>query len=143
AFDVSGDLTIKGITKPVDFEVSIYGDKATATLKVDRTEFDVKYGSGIINTAKDQLIYDEFDLVVDLQMNGFSLNVYNTFSALGKGSAEAQEIAPLLFFPSILQGGHIDDKTILHIPLEQPLIGRIDVLHPDQFDIRYDIVLPT
>src|SRR5690606_17974584 len=75
--------------------------------------------------------------------NGFSLNVYNTFSALGKGSAEAQEIAPLLFFPSILQGGHIDDKTILHIPLEQPLIGRIDVLHPDQFDIRYDIVLPT
>lgn len=68
AYEVSGDLTIKGITKPVSFEVSVYGDKATATLKVDRTQFDVKYGSGIINTAKDQLIYDEFDLVVDLQM---------------------------------------------------------------------------
>lgn len=68
AYEVTGDLTIKGITKPVTFEVSVYGAKATATLKVDRTEFDVKYGSGIINTAKDQLIYDEFDLVVDLQM---------------------------------------------------------------------------
>src|SRR5690606_6065449 len=68
AYEVAGDLTIKGITKPVDFEVSVYGDKATATLKVDRTQFDVKYGTGIINTAKDQLIYDEFDLVVDLQM---------------------------------------------------------------------------
>ncbi|WP_190811560.1 YceI family protein [Flagellimonas sp. S3867] len=65
---VTGDLTIKGITEPIVFEVSIYGSKATATLKVDRTKYDVKYGSGIIGTAKDKLIYDEFDLVVDLQM---------------------------------------------------------------------------
>lgn len=68
SYEVKGDLTIKGITKPVDFEISIYGDKATASLKVDRTEYNVKYGSGIIGTAKDALIYDEFDLVVDLQM---------------------------------------------------------------------------
>lgn len=68
SYDVTGDLTIKGTTEPVTFEVSVYGDKATATLKVDRTKYDVKYGSGIIGTAKDKLIYDEFDLVVDLQM---------------------------------------------------------------------------
>nr|WP_293302454.1 YceI family protein [Allomuricauda sp.] len=68
SYEVTGDLTIKGITKPVTFDVSIYGDKATATLKIDRTKYDVKYGSGIIGTAKDKLIYDEFDLVVDLQM---------------------------------------------------------------------------
>lgn len=67
-YKVTGDLTIKGITKPVGFEVSINGDKATASLKVDRTKYDVKYGSGVIGTAKDKLIYDEFDLVVDLQM---------------------------------------------------------------------------
>ncbi len=67
SYKVTGDLTIKGITKPVTFDVSIYGSKATATVKVDRTEFDVKYGSGIIGTAKDKLIYDEFDLVVDLE----------------------------------------------------------------------------
>ncbi|MAU15285.1 MAG: lipid-binding protein [Muricauda sp.] len=68
AYEVTGDLTIKGITKPVTFDLSVYGDKATASLKIDRTEYDVKYGSGIIGTAKDKLIYDEFDLVVDLQM---------------------------------------------------------------------------
>lgn len=67
AYNVTGDLTIKGITKPVNFTVSVYGSKATANLKVDRTAFDVKYGSGIIGTAKDKLIYDEFDLVVDLE----------------------------------------------------------------------------
>lgn len=68
SYAVTGDLTVKGTTKPVSFDVSVYGDKATATLKVDRTKYDVKYGSGIIGTAKDKLIYDEFDLVVDLQM---------------------------------------------------------------------------
>lgn len=68
SYAVTGDLTIKGITEPVTFDVSVYGDKATATLKVDRTKYNVKYGSGIIGTAKDKLIYDEFDLVVDLQM---------------------------------------------------------------------------
>jgi polyisoprenoid-binding protein YceI len=68
SYAVTGKLTIKGTTEPVSFEVSVYGDKATATLKVDRTKYDVKYGSGIIGTAKDKLIYDEFDLVVDLQM---------------------------------------------------------------------------
>ncbi|MFT0716491.1 YceI family protein [Flagellimonas lutimaris] len=68
SYEVQGDLTIKGTTEPVTFDVSVYGDKATATVKVDRTKYDVKYGSGIIGTAKDKLIYDEFDLVVDLQM---------------------------------------------------------------------------
>lgn len=68
AYKVTGDLTIKGITKPVAFEVSINGDKATANLKVDRIQYDIKYKSGIIGTAKDKLIYDNFDLVVDLQM---------------------------------------------------------------------------
>ncbi|MCK0161931.1 YceI family protein [Allomuricauda sp. F6463D] len=68
SYEVTGDLTIKGNTAPVTFDVSVYGDKATATLKVDRTNYDVQYRSGIIGTAKDKLIYDEFDLVVDLQM---------------------------------------------------------------------------
>nr|WP_299388298.1 YceI family protein [Allomuricauda sp.] len=67
-YDVTGDLTIKGITKSIRFDLSIDGNKATARLKVDRTKFDITYKSGIIGTAKDKLIYDEFDLVVDLQM---------------------------------------------------------------------------
>ena len=68
SYEVTGDLTIKGITKPVTFDVSIYGSKATATLKVDRAAYNVKYGSGsFFDNLGDKTIYDEFDLVVDLE----------------------------------------------------------------------------
>ncbi len=63
----TGDLTIKGTTKPITFVISIYGSKATATLKIDRTKYDIKYGSGsFFDNLGDKAIYDEFDLVVDL-----------------------------------------------------------------------------
>lgn len=68
SYDVTGDLTIKGITKPVTFDVSIYGSKATATMKIDRSEYDVRYGSGsFFENLGDKTIYDEFDLVIDLE----------------------------------------------------------------------------
>ncbi|KJD34440.1 lipid-binding protein [Tamlana nanhaiensis] len=68
AYEVKGDLTIKGKTNPVDFKISIYGSKATAALKVDRTKYDVRYGStSFFDDLKDKAIYDEFDLVADLQ----------------------------------------------------------------------------
>ncbi len=68
SYEVTGDLTIKGITKPVTFDISVYGSKATATLKVDRAAYDVKYGSGsFFDNLGDKTIYDEFDLVVDLE----------------------------------------------------------------------------
>ncbi len=68
SYEVTGDLTIKGITKPITFDVSIYGSKATATLKVDRAEYNVRYGSGsFFENLGDKTIYDEFDLVVDLE----------------------------------------------------------------------------
>ena len=41
---------------------------ANATIKVDRTAYDIKYGSGIFfEGLGDKTIYDEFDLVVDLK----------------------------------------------------------------------------
>tara|TARA_R110002051_G_scaffold241712_1_gene302038 strand:+ start:9873 stop:10454 length:582 start_codon:yes stop_codon:yes gene_type:complete len=68
SYEVTGDLTIKGITKAVTFDLSVYGSKATATLKVDRTDYNIKYGSSnFTDTLKDKAIYDEFDLVVDLE----------------------------------------------------------------------------
>jgi len=68
AYDVTGDLTIKGQTNPVNFTISIYGNKATANLKVDRTQYGVKYGSAsFFDNLKDKAIYDEFDLVADLE----------------------------------------------------------------------------
>ncbi|MFH6604796.1 YceI family protein [Maribacter algicola] len=64
---VTGNLTIKGITKPITFVISLFDNKATATLKVDRTEYDIKFRSGsFFENLGDKTIYDEFDLVVDL-----------------------------------------------------------------------------
>ncbi len=68
AYKASGDITIKGVTKSVDFDISVYGSKALATLKLDRTEFGLKYGSGsFFDNLGDKTIYDEFDVVADLQ----------------------------------------------------------------------------
>ncbi len=67
SYEVTGDLTIKDITKSVIFDVSVYGSKATATMKVDRAEYDIRYNSGsFFENLGDKAIYDEFDLVVDL-----------------------------------------------------------------------------
>lgn len=68
SYEVTGELTIKGITKPVTFDVSVYGSKATATLKIDRAQYDVRFGSGsFFDNLGDKTIYDEFDLIVDLE----------------------------------------------------------------------------
>ncbi|RNL85652.1 YceI family protein [Sinomicrobium pectinilyticum] len=67
AYKVTGDLTIKGKTHPVTFDLSVYGNKATGALKIDRSKYDVRYGSGsFFDNLGDKTIYDEFDLVVDL-----------------------------------------------------------------------------
>ena len=68
SYEVQGNLTIKGNTNPVTFDMSVYGSKATASLKVDRSKYDVRYGSkSFFDNLKDKAIYDEFDLNVDLQ----------------------------------------------------------------------------
>lgn len=68
SYSASGDLTIKGKTNPITFTISIYGNKATASLKVDRSKYDVRYGStSFFDGLKDKAIYDDFDLVADLE----------------------------------------------------------------------------
>ncbi|WP_298537137.1 YceI family protein [uncultured Algibacter sp.] len=68
AYHVTGDMIIKGKTNPVAFTISVYGSKATASLKIDRTKYDVRYGStSFFDDLKDKAIYDEFDLVADLE----------------------------------------------------------------------------
>ncbi len=68
SYKVTGDITIKGKTETVSFDLSVYGNKANASLKMDRTKFDVRYGStSFFDGLKDKAIYDEFDLVVDLE----------------------------------------------------------------------------
>lgn len=67
-YKVSGDLTIKNITNPISFAMNIYEDTATADIKIDRTKYDIKYGSAsFFDGLKDKAIYDDFDLSVKLK----------------------------------------------------------------------------
>ncbi|GAB1856996.1 YceI family protein [Flavobacteriaceae bacterium MHTCC 0001] len=68
AYEVTGDISIKGKTESITFNLSVYGNKANAALKIDRTKFDIKYGSSsFFDGLKDKAIYDEFDLIADLE----------------------------------------------------------------------------
>lgn len=68
SYEVIGDITIKGKTESITFELSVYGNKANAALKIDRSKFDVRYGStSFFDDLKDKAIYDEFDIIADLQ----------------------------------------------------------------------------
>ncbi len=68
---ISGDLTIKGITHPVSFpaSVKIVAGKLAAygEITVDRTKYDIKYGSAsFFGSIGDKAIMDEFLLKVSL-----------------------------------------------------------------------------
>lgn len=70
-FDVTGKLTIKGITKEISFPAHILfeGPKlnAKAEVKVNRTHFDIRYGSKTFyDDIGDRAIYDEFTLKLDI-----------------------------------------------------------------------------
>jgi polyisoprenoid-binding protein YceI len=73
-YKISGDLTIKGISNPIKFNAVVSADdnskKATADITIDRSEFDIKYGSGsFFDNLGDKTIYDEFDLSISLALN--------------------------------------------------------------------------
>lgn len=68
---VTGDLTIKGITHPVDavLKISTQENKATIQSKIvlDRTKYNMKFRSGNFFTdLGDTLIYNNFDLNINL-----------------------------------------------------------------------------
>ena len=66
---VEGDLTIKGITHPISFDVivNVNGDVliATGKLVIDRTKYEMKFRSGnFFKDLGDTLIYNDFELNV-------------------------------------------------------------------------------
>mgnify|MGYP000486179756 CR=1 FL=1 len=66
-FDVTADLTIKGKTNPVSFSVKADGNTYSTKITVDRTLYNVKYGSGkFFDGLGDKMIYDNFELDVKL-----------------------------------------------------------------------------
>jgi len=70
--NISGNLTIKGITKAISFpaSMSVSGNTLTASakgVKVDRTKYDIRYGSkSFFDSIGDKAIDDEFTLDITL-----------------------------------------------------------------------------
>lgn len=70
-YAITGKMTIKGITQTISFPatINVQGNKiqGKATLEIDRTKFDVRYGSGsFFDNLGDNVIYDNFTLELDL-----------------------------------------------------------------------------
>ena len=70
-YDVTGNLTIKGITNPVAFPATIKAEAgkvtATATILVDRTKYDIKFRSAsFFSDLGDKAIDNDFALDLNL-----------------------------------------------------------------------------
>jgi polyisoprenoid-binding protein YceI len=68
---VKGNLTIKGITKPHEFSAKIYDQdgagRVEGSMEIDRTLWDVRYGSGkFFKNLADNVIDDNFTVKLDL-----------------------------------------------------------------------------
>jgi polyisoprenoid-binding protein YceI len=72
--NIRGDLTIKGITHPIEFPASLTMGEGTleakANITIDRAKYNVRYGSGsFFKGLGDKLIYDDFNLTINLIAN--------------------------------------------------------------------------
>lgn len=68
---VSGTLTIKGVTNPIEFKTAMQkkddGIWFYSNIVLDRTKYNIRYGSGsFFDNLGDKTIYDEFNLKVNL-----------------------------------------------------------------------------
>ncbi len=66
-YTIIGDLTIKGKTQKVEFPATIKSEEgkivAIGELEIDRTKFDIRYGSGqFFEDLGDRMIYDNFTI---------------------------------------------------------------------------------
>ncbi|AQG79865.1 YceI family protein [Spirosoma montaniterrae] len=71
AYDITGDMTIKGITNKVTFPATIKttanGIEAEGKATLDRTKYDIRYGSkSFFENIGDKAIYDDFS--VDMKL---------------------------------------------------------------------------
>jgi len=66
-YDITGNITIKGVTEQISFNLVNNGETATAKLVIDRTKFGIRYGSGsFFDNLGDKTISDDFELDVTL-----------------------------------------------------------------------------
>ena len=68
-YNISAKLTIKGITQNINFIAKVKDNNLSATITLDRTKFNVKYGSGsFFENLGDNMIYDDFEIKVTLEI---------------------------------------------------------------------------
>ncbi len=68
-YKITGNLTIKDITKEIKFQANVGEASATAEITIDRSDFNVRYGSGsFFDNLGDKTIYDDFYLTVNLAL---------------------------------------------------------------------------
>ena len=64
---LTGDITIKGKTESISFEVVKQGKEYTTKIEIDRSKFDVRYGSdSFFDNLGDKAIDDIFTLEIKL-----------------------------------------------------------------------------
>ena len=64
-YRVTAILEIKNIKNEIEFDVIFDNGSANVDLTIDRTKYDVKYGSGsFFDNLGDKMIYDDFNLSV-------------------------------------------------------------------------------
>ncbi|GAB2771754.1 YceI family protein [Actinomadura fibrosa] len=67
-YAVTGDLTIKGKTEPVTFDMVVEENSASAKVVIDRTKYGIRYGSGsFFDNLGDNTIHNNFTLDVSLK----------------------------------------------------------------------------
>jgi polyisoprenoid-binding protein YceI len=67
-YGVVADLTIKEKTNSITFDLDMDNNSASTELTIDRSKYDVRYGSGsFFDNLGDKTIYDNFELDVELK----------------------------------------------------------------------------
>lgn len=71
-YSIVSDLAIKGIVKSVQFVATVRLTEsevvAESTMAINRTDFDIKYGSGkFFENLGDKMIHDEFTLTMNIK----------------------------------------------------------------------------
>ena len=70
--NITGNLTMKGVTKSVTIPANVVVTDATVTavspsFSIDRNDWGMSYGSGLAGAVGDNIINDEVDLVINLK----------------------------------------------------------------------------
>ncbi len=72
-YKIAGELTIKGITKPIEFPATITkeddGIRVKAAFAFDRTKYGIEYSSkSILGEVAGKFIYDDVELAIDFKI---------------------------------------------------------------------------